>query len=121
MTQQEYDDLDTAKRFLWKIRFALHCLNNGREDRLLFDSQIKIAEQFGYIGTDSRKPVELFMRDYYRSALTVSRLNWMFLQMFREHILETKKPVIKKIDQQLQIRNEYLDITDEEAFEKDLV
>ncbi len=119
LTQQEYDDLDTAKRFLWKIRFALHCLNNGREDRLLFDSQIKIAEQLGYIGTDSRKPVELFMRDYYRSALTVSRLNWMFLQMFREHILETKKPVIKKIDQQLQIRNEYLDITDEEAFEKD--
>jgi len=119
LTQQEFDELHAAKLFLWKIRFALHSLNNGREDRLLFDSQIKIAEQFGYLGTESRRPVELFMRDYYRSALTVSRLNWMLLQLFREHILETKKPNIKKIDAQLQIRNDYLDIVSEDVFEND--
>ena len=119
LTQQEFDELSTAKSFLWKIRFALHLLNGGREDRLLFDAQIKIAEQFGYTGTDSRRPVELFMRDYYRAALTLSRLNWMLLQMFRERILEKKKPSILKIDEQLQSRNNYLDLISEQEFDND--
>jgi len=84
LTQQEFDQLNAAKLFLWKIRFALHCLNDRREDRLLFDTQIKLAEQFNYQASEHRRPVELFMRDYYRSALTVSRLNWMLLQLFRD-------------------------------------
>lgn len=119
LTKQEYDEMDAAKNFLWKIRFALHLLNKGREDRLLFDAQIKIAQQFDYVPTDSRKPVELFMRDYYHSALTLSRLNWMLLQMFREAILEKKNPVIKNINLQLQSRNNYLDIVNDNEFEKD--
>ncbi len=119
LTQQEYDELSTAKAFLWKIRFALHLLNGGREDRLLFDAQLKIAELLGYQGSDSRRPVELFMRDYYRAALTLSRLNWMLLQMFRERILEKKKPSIYQIDTQLQSRNNYLDLITEQEFEKD--
>jgi len=117
LTQNEFDELDKAKKFLWKIRFALHLLNNGREDRLLFDNQIKIAEQLGYQEQDSRKPVEVFMRDYYRTAQALARLNHMLLQMFREDILEHKKyPVKHKIDEQLQSRDDYLDLSNENAF-----
>ncbi|MBT8141449.1 MAG: [protein-PII] uridylyltransferase [Gammaproteobacteria bacterium] len=120
LTRSEFEQLDAAKKFLWKIRFALHLINGGREDRLLFDNQLKIAEQLGYRGNDSRKPVEVFMRDYYRTAQTLARLNHMLLQMFREDILEQKsRPTKRQIDKQLQSRNDYLDLSYENAFVDD--
>src|SRR5690606_30410700 len=48
LTSSELRKLKTAQAFLWKIRFALHVLTNRREDRLLFDHQIKLAKMFGY-------------------------------------------------------------------------
>ena len=39
--------LKQAQAFLWKVRFGLHVLTGRREDRLLFDHQIKLAQSFG--------------------------------------------------------------------------
>src|SRR4029079_14837778 len=48
LTSAELRKLRTAQGFLWKVRFALHTLTGRREDRLLFDHQIRIARMFGY-------------------------------------------------------------------------
>jgi methionyl aminopeptidase len=39
---------DRGQALLWRIRFALHRLTGRREDRLLFDYQRTLADEFGY-------------------------------------------------------------------------
>jgi len=48
LSASELRKLKTAQSFLWKVRFGLHVLTGRREDRLLFDHQIKLAQSFGY-------------------------------------------------------------------------
>src|SRR5207237_1243535 len=48
LTVAELRRLEQAQAFLWKVRFGLHTLTGRREDRLLFDYQIRLAQSFGY-------------------------------------------------------------------------
>src|SRR6187402_1921362 len=47
LSASELRKLKQAQSFLWKVRFGLHVLTGRREDRLLFDHQIKLAQMFG--------------------------------------------------------------------------
>jgi [protein-PII] uridylyltransferase len=44
LTREELRKLKAGQSFLWKVRFGLHVLTGRREDRLLFDYQIKLAQ-----------------------------------------------------------------------------
>jgi [protein-PII] uridylyltransferase len=92
LTESEYKELIEAQNFLWKVRFALHILTNRREDRLLFDHQRAIANQFGYQDKKHKLAVEQFMKDYYRTVMELSRLNEMLLYIFEEKILYANDP-----------------------------
>src|SRR6202011_6401652 len=48
LSAAELRRLKQAQAFLWKVRFGLHVLTGRREDRLLFDHQIRLAKMFGY-------------------------------------------------------------------------
>jgi len=48
LTSGELRKLRAAQAFLWKVRFGLHVITGRREDRLLFDHQIRLAKMFGY-------------------------------------------------------------------------
>ena len=48
LSPREYDALIEGRNLLWRIRFALHRLTGRREDRLLFDYQRTLAQQFGF-------------------------------------------------------------------------
>ena len=87
LTADELRKLRTAQAFLWKVRFALHVITGRREDRLLFDHQIRLAKMFGYEDATYTLAVEQFMQRYYRTVMDVSLLNEMLLQLFREAIL----------------------------------
>ena len=87
LTGDEYQRLSAGQDYLWRLRYALHLLHGRREDRLLFDSQIKLAKQAGFIDAPGSLGVEQFMQQYYRTVLEVSRLNEMLLQLFDEAIL----------------------------------
>ncbi len=69
------------------MRFGLHVLTGRREDRLLFDYQIKLAKLFGYEDASFTLAVEQLMQKYYRTVMDISLLNEMLLQLFREAIL----------------------------------
>ena len=88
LTEDEYRSLREDQDFLWQVRTALHHLAGRREDRLLFDRQIAVAEHFGYRDADHNLGVERFMKRYYRTIQSVSRLNELLLQVFRERFLE---------------------------------
>ncbi|MDE2234674.1 MAG: [protein-PII] uridylyltransferase [Gammaproteobacteria bacterium] len=83
----EYQALQNGQHFLWRVRFALHMLYGRREDRLLFDAQTRLAQQFGYLDTPANLAVEQFMQAYYRTVKQLNLLNEMLLQSLEEAIL----------------------------------
>ena len=97
------------------MRFGLHVLTGRREDRLLFDYQIKLAKLFGYEDASFTLAVEQLMQKYYRTVMDVSLLNEMLLQLFREAILTQSGPPVP-INARFQIRNDYLEVTHPEVF-----
>ncbi|RKZ97026.1 MAG: [protein-PII] uridylyltransferase [Gammaproteobacteria bacterium] len=87
LTPHEYEQLEHGQNFLWKIRFALHVLCQRHEERLLFDYQRELAQQFGYQDCEGKLAVESFMADYYQTVMELERLNEMLLQYFQEVII----------------------------------
>jgi len=115
LTREELRKLKAGQSFLWKVRFGLHVLTGRREDRLLFDYQIKLAKLFGYEDASFTLAVEQLMQKYYRTVMDVSLLNEMLLQLFREAIL-TQSAAPQPINARFQIRNDYLEVTNAEVF-----
>jgi [protein-PII] uridylyltransferase len=132
LTRAELRKLKTAQAFLWKIRFALHVLTGRREDRLLFDHQIRLAKQFGYEDATYTLAVEQFMQRYYRTVMDISLLNEMLLQLFREAIVAPTLargiapaltpaaagtgPAPAPLNARFQIRNDYLEVVNDDVF-----
>ncbi len=115
LTREELRKLKAGQSFLWKVRFGLHVLTGRREDRLLFDYQIKLAKLFGYEDASFTLAVEQLMQKYYRTVMDVSLLNEMLLQLFREAILTQSAPPVP-INARFQIRNDYLEVVHPDVF-----
>lgn len=118
LTRSELRKLKTAQSFLWKVRFALHVLTNRREDRLLFDHQIRLAKMFGYEDATYTLAVEQCMQRYYRTAMDVSLLNEMLLQLFREAILADPNVAPAPVNARFQILHDYLETTSDDVFDR---
>jgi [protein-PII] uridylyltransferase len=115
MSSGELRRLKQAQAFLWKVRFGLHALTNRREDRLLFDHQIKLAQSFGYEDASYTLAVEQLMQRYYRTAMDVMLLNELLLQLFREAILtETEPP--RPLNPRFQVRSGSLEAVSDDIF-----
>jgi [protein-PII] uridylyltransferase len=115
LTREELRKLKAGQSFLWRVRFGLHVLTGRREDRLLFDYQIKLAKMFGYEDASFTLAVEQLMQKYYRTVMDVSLMNEMLLQLFREAILTQSGPPTA-VNARFQIRNDYLEVTHPEVF-----
>jgi [protein-PII] uridylyltransferase len=119
LTDKEYQALWEGQLFLWRVRFALHLATGRREDRLLFDHQRTLAQQFGYKDEGHSLAVELFMKQYYRTIMELGRLNEMLLQLFQEEILytdDTSPPF--PLNERFQIRKGFLEVRDNDVFQK---
>ncbi|OOZ37072.1 [protein-PII] uridylyltransferase [Solemya velesiana gill symbiont] len=119
LTKTEFEDLMEGQELLWRIRFALHLLTGRHEDRILFDYQRTLAEQFGYSDDESGLGVEQFMQHYYQIAIRLNRMNEMLLQLFQEYILlkcHLDEP--KPINPRFHSRSGFLEITSEDIFER---
>lgn len=117
LTEYEYKQLAEGESFLWKIRFALHHIASRNENKLLFDYQRTLAQQFGYTDNNANRAVEQFMKEYYRIVMTLSMLNEMLLQYFDEVILKGDEDAhIQVISDDFQIRNNYLEVRHHQVF-----
>ncbi|MBP7900686.1 MAG: [protein-PII] uridylyltransferase [Gammaproteobacteria bacterium] len=116
LSVNEYNDLERAMRFHWRVRFVLHHLTQRKEERLLFEHQKRIAEQLGYREIDGKLAVENFMQDYYRNAKTIQRLNALLLQHFREDIFASPKPNIQTLNEHFSLIDKSLNVNSEQVF-----
>ncbi|GAB4254926.1 MAG: [protein-PII] uridylyltransferase [Methylomicrobium sp.] len=121
LPESEYEELVKARNVLWRIRYALHLLTGRCEDRLLFDFQRELSEQFGFSGSsDPNQCVEEFMQHYYRTVVGLERLNEMLLQLFHERFVsgESTRQHIQTRTSKLVIINGYLEAEDDHFFEE---
>jgi [protein-PII] uridylyltransferase len=115
----EYEQLIKARDILWRLRFALHTLTNRGEDRLLFDYQSDLAEQFGYFDRKKNAPdVEAFMQFYFRTVVRIEQLNEILLQLFNERFITSNRPLKPvPITAEFSAINGYLEASHELVFE----
>jgi [protein-PII] uridylyltransferase len=119
LTESEHQSLAQGQSFLWQVRFALHVLTGRREDRLLFDYQRTLAEDFGYSDDDASLAVEKFMKRYYRTIMDLSRLNEMLLELFQEAILHAHAPrSVTPISKRFRAVNDFIEVTDDNVFKR---
>jgi [protein-PII] uridylyltransferase len=115
ITASELRRLKQAQSFLWKVRFGLHIVTGRREDRLLFDHQLKLSQTFGYEDATYTLAVEQFMQRYYRTVMDVSLLNELLLQLFSEAILSNEEE-IRPLNAHFQVRNGSLEARRDDVF-----
>lgn len=116
LSKRELRDLLEAQAYLWAVRFALHMVTKRPEDRLLFDLQKELATLFGYQDTHVIA-VEQFMQKYYKTVLSLERLNEMLLQLFQEAILlKGKQRKRKQLTPQFYSNFNYLEAASAEIF-----
>jgi [protein-PII] uridylyltransferase len=116
LSVDEYNQLERAMRFHWRVRFVLHSLKKRKEERLLFEHQKQLAEQLGYTATEGKLAVENFMQDYYRNAKIIRNLNKLLLQVFREQLLLTEPQTTRVIDDAFSLINEAIAVQQETLF-----
>jgi [protein-PII] uridylyltransferase len=121
LPESEYAELISARDVLWRIRYALHLLTNRAEDRLIFDYQRELAEQFGF-STEYQQynqDVEQFMQFYFKTVQGLERLNEMLLQLFDERFVTGEKACkITPINDEFIAINGYLEAQNESVFEQ---
>ena len=119
LTSGQVRRLHEGQAFLWRVRFALHILTGRREDRILFDHQMKLAEMLGYEDASYTLGVEQMMQRYYRTVMELSRLNEMLLQLFEEAILMDPDAASEPLNARFKVRNGFLQTTSDQVFENE--
>lgn len=118
LQEDEYQTLIRGRNYLWKLRNELHLTLGRREDRLLFDNQLKLADKFGFLDDDNNKAVEKLMKPYFRTVKVLRHINHMLLQHFDESILTRKRHKIVSLNSKFQTVDGYLDFTDAKAIDR---
>jgi [protein-PII] uridylyltransferase len=120
LLEDELKTLLEGQHLLWRIRCSLHYLAGRREDRLLFDYQRDLAAEFGFkdkAENSRNEAIEQFMQQYYRTVIELQRLNEMLLQHFREVIIYADVDTeAELINDSFQVRNGYIETTNEDVF-----
>jgi [protein-PII] uridylyltransferase len=100
------------------LRIRLHYVAGRREDRLVFDFQRALAEQFGDVDTQERRASEAMMQRYYRAAKTVTQLNTIVLQNLEALLLPRAAVEARALNERFRVRGELLEMADEDLFRR---
>ena len=108
--------LNDGRRFLWWVRYGLHSLAGRKEDQLHFARQRELSQRLGFVDTESKSAVELFMQHYYRHVMALSDVNDIVLQHFEEDITAKKRASLERLNERFCLINRRIDITEPDVF-----
>ena len=91
ITQEDWMQLRHSVEFLSRIRMDLHFQANKPQDVLTREEQLRLAGKYGFQATMGERPVERFMRHYFRYALAISRITKRLQARYE------KKPLARRL------------------------
>ncbi len=118
ITDAESRDVQRHERFLHTVRIRLHYLARRREDRLIFDLQSALAQQFGLSNRAHRLASEQLMQRYYQSAKAVSQIDGIVQQNLRARLTGVRAIKLQPINDHFGVRNEMLSMRRDDVYEK---
>ena len=119
LTPAEFEVLSDGLDTLWRFRYLLHHIAGKREDRVLFDFQRDLAHAWGFTDDTNNRCIEELMQLFYRKVMQLQRLNEIILQGIGgviSGVTAATEPV--PVNSRFQVRNGFLELTDEEVFAK---
>ncbi len=119
VTPVEARQLRRCETFLQQLRIRLHRVAGRREDRLVFDLQTALAEQFGFVETGTRRASEVLMQRYYRTAKAVTQLNTIVLQTIEAALIPARHVAPIPLDAAFVNAGGLIDLVDEGVFFRD--
>lgn len=119
LTPQEAVRLTRHENVLQSLRCQLHLLSGRREDRLVFDMQIRLAQKLGLPESRDRRASEQLMQRFYRTTKAVLQLSEIVLANLRARLFPPPDTTPVPIDGRFQIRNELLELTDSSLYERE--
>jgi [protein-PII] uridylyltransferase len=119
MTTEEARHLARNERTLQDLRIRLHYQANRREDRLLFDMQTPLAQQFGLKDTAAKRASEQLMQSYYRTAHGVTLVSEIILSNLRSQVFPALDGVPIQLNARFEARNELLEAADPALYERE--
>ena len=93
LSHDEYDSLETALAFIWRVRNHLHDLTGRKNDQLYFEHQKMLARTMGYPSEGRRQPVEMFLGELHGQMARLKYLGELFLY---ENDLTKRSPSSRK-------------------------
>jgi [protein-PII] uridylyltransferase len=118
ITAEEARHLTRNERTLQDLRIRLHYQANRREDRLLFDLQTPLAQQFGLQDSAARRASEQLMQNYYRTARAVTLMSEIILSNLRSQVFPAQDSEPLVLNARFFARNELLEAADPEVYER---
>jgi len=82
LSHAEYRQLWAALEFIWTVRNHLHHLSGRKNDRLHFETQLRIAENLKYRGAAGQQPVERFLGELHGRMEDVKRQHLLLVHEF---------------------------------------
>jgi len=115
INEPQYNQTRDAFEFLLKTRQSLHYQSAALNDLLDFEIQKKVALDLGYTSEDYSKGVESFMRDYFRHARKIARLN----QILSDKIAASLRPAGAKKESR-DLDDDFAEADGKISFKRDL-
>ena len=116
VTPVEARQLRRCESFLQRLRIRLHRIAHRREDRLVFDLQTALAEEFGLAQTATRRASEVLMQRYYRTAKVTNQLNTIVLQTIEAALFPARQNAPVAIGEHFVNAGGLIDLVDEGVF-----
>lgn len=120
ISREEYRTLQQAQRLLTMIRISLHRLSGRREDRLVFDLQVRVAQDLGIGAQGARRASEALMQRYYMAAKRVSQMRSILMQLIESYLFDRQAKHSVELDEEFVVRDDMLALKDPSLIDRDL-
>ena len=118
ITREEARMLARRESFLQMLRARLHLTAGRREDRLLFDYQTQMAEDFGYAAKGGKRASEQLMQRYYVNARWIMQINTILQQNIAGQLFPGAAFEARPINQRFHAERDLLAVNDVTVFKE---